>query len=199
MKTTSYSPQKSLANRIPAIACLAATLGLLACQQEGPAEKTGQKIDKTLSNIGQKVDNTMDSVKQSAAQQSENTDTYIDESADTVNDELEKAGKAIDKAINNTGKRLADAKESVVDAASTTGEFIDDSFITTHIKTSFMNDELLTASAIEVTTVNGVVTLKGHVDSEQRVAKAIALANSQRGVKSVQNELMIDASVPSKL
>jgi hyperosmotically inducible protein len=205
MKTTSNSPQKLPANRILAIACLAATFGLIACQQEGSAEKAGQKIDKAVDNVGQKLEQTtekadkkLDSVKESVARQAEKSDAYIDESVDTVNDELEKAGQVIDKAINNTGKQLTDAKEAVVDAAGTTGEFIDDSFITTHIKTSYMNDELLTASAIVVTTANGVVTLKGNLDSEQQVAKAIALANSQRGVKSVQNELMINASVPSK-
>jgi hyperosmotically inducible protein len=61
-----------------------------------------------------------------------------------------------------------------------------------------INDTFIKASAIEVTTVNGVVTLKGTVDSEQLVGRAIGLVNSQQGVKSVQNELEIIASVPSK-
>jgi hyperosmotically inducible protein len=205
MKTTPDFPKNSLANRMIAISCLAAALGLVACQQEGSAEKAGQKIDKAVDNIGQKMEQTtekadkkMDSVKESVVQQAEKTGAYIDESADTANDELEKAGQAIDKAISNTSKQLAGAKEAVVDAVSTTGDFIDDSVITTQIKAAMINDEFLKASAIEVTTVNGVVTLKGTVDSEQLVGRAIGLANSQQGVKSVQNELMINASVRSK-
>ncbi|MDT8407828.1 MAG: BON domain-containing protein [Methylococcales bacterium] len=204
MKTTSDSPQNSLANRILAMGCLAATLGLIACQQDGSAEKTGQRIDKAVDSVGQKLaqttdkaDKKMDSVKKFVAQQAEQTGAYIDESKDSANSELEKAGQAIDKAINNTGKQLADAKESVVDAAGTAGEFVDDAVITTRIKALMIKDEFLKASAIEVTTVNGVVTLKGTVDSEQWVGRAIDLVNSQRGVKSVQNELMINASVPS--
>ncbi|MGR9117633.1 MAG: BON domain-containing protein [Gammaproteobacteria bacterium] len=205
MKTTPFFLKKSLANRMIAISCLAAALGLVACQQEGSAEKAGQKIDKAVDNMGQKIEQTtekvgenIDSVKESVAQQAEKTGAYIDESADTANNELEKARQAIDKAISNTGNQLEGAKEAVVDAASTTGEFIDDSVITTQIKAAMLNDAFLKASAIEVTTVNGVVTLKGTVDSEQLVARAIGLANSQQGVKSVQNELMINASVRSK-
>ena len=187
MKTTPDFPKKSLANRMIIISCLAATLGLVACQQEGSAEKTGQKIDKAVDNVGQKIEQT-----------TEKAGAYIEESADTADDDLEKARQAIDKAINNTGKQLAGAEEAAVDAASTTGEFIDDSVITTQIKAAMINDEFLKASAIEVTTVNGVVTLKGTLDSEQLVSRAIGLANSQQGVKSVQNELMINSSVPSK-
>ncbi|OAI15596.1 hypothetical protein A1359_09280 [Methylomonas lenta] len=205
MKTTPDSIQKSLTNRMLAISCLAAALGLVACQPEGSAEKAGQKIDKAVENVGQKVEQTtesadkkMDSVKQTVAEQADKTGATIDESKDTANSELKKAGEAFDKAINNTGKQLVDAKEAVVDAASTTGEFIDDSAITTQIKASMINDEFLKASVIEVTTVNGVVTLKGSLDSEQLVGRAIGLVNSQQGVKSVQNELMVSDSVPSK-
>ncbi|MCK9605365.1 MAG: BON domain-containing protein [Methylomonas sp.] len=205
MKTTPDSPQNLLPNRMIVISCLAAILGLVACQQEGSAEKAGQKIDKAVDNVGQNIeqtaemaDNKMDSIKESVTQQVEKTGTYLEESKHTANNELEKAGQAIDKAINNTGKRLAGAKDAVVDAASTTGEFIDDSAITTQIKAAMISDEYLKASVIEVTTVNGVVTLKGSLDSEQLLGRAIGLVNSQQGVKSVQNELMVNASVPSK-
>ena len=61
-----------------------------------------------------------------------------------------------------------------------------------------LSDEFLKASQIEVTTVNGVVTLSGTVDSEQMVGRAIGLVNSQEHVKSVQNQLMIKANVPSQ-
>jgi hyperosmotically inducible protein len=158
MKTTPDFPKRSLANRMIAISCLTVALGLVACQQEGSAEKAGQKIDKALDNIGQKMEQTT-------------------EEAD---------------------KKMDSVKESVVQQAEKTGAYIDDSVITTQIKAAMINDEFLKASAIEVTTVNGVVTLKGTVDSEQLVGRAIGLANSQQGVKSVQNELMTNASVSSK-
>jgi hyperosmotically inducible protein len=82
--------------------------------------------------------------------------------------------------------------------AETAGEYIDDSIITTKVKTAILNDPLLNASKIEVTTVNGVVKLSGTVDSEQSIGRAMEVANSQKNVKSVQTDLTVNASAPSK-
>ncbi|MDD1621042.1 MAG: BON domain-containing protein [Methylococcaceae bacterium] len=201
MKTTNQYQQ----NSILLIGCLSAVLGLAACQQEGGAEKAGQKIDKAVDNAGQKIEQTtekagqkVEAAKETVGQQAEKTGAYIDKSAEASKDALEKAGKQIDQAISNTGNKIETAKESVVDKAVATGEYIDDSAITVNVKTVILNDPVLKASQIEVTTVNGVVKLSGTVDSEQLVGRIIGLVNSQKNVKSVQNELMINASVPSK-
>jgi hyperosmotically inducible protein len=61
-----------------------------------------------------------------------------------------------------------------------------------------LKDDFLKLVPIDVTTVNGIVKLSGTVDSEQLVARAIGLANSQDHVKSVQNELKVKVIVPSK-
>ena len=50
------------------------------------------------------------------------------------------------------------------------------------------------ASYIEVTTVNGVVTLSGTVDSEQIIGRAMEVANSQKNVKSVQTALIVNVN-----
>ncbi|MGR8932338.1 MAG: BON domain-containing protein [Gammaproteobacteria bacterium] len=111
----------------------------------------------------------------------------------------EKAGQTIDRASNNTGIQLADAKQAVVDAVGTTREVVDDSVIITRIKKLMIKDAFLKASAIEVTAVSGVVTVTGSVDSTQLVGRAIDLAYRQKGVKSVTNDLTINAAVlPSK-
>lgn len=201
MKTTNQYRQ----NSVLLIGCLSAALGLAACQQEGSAEKAGQKIDKAVDTVGQKVEQTtekagqkMDAARETVGQQAEKTGAYIDKSAEATNDALEKAGKQFDQAISNTGNKIETAKESVVDKAATTGEYIDDAAITLSVKTAILNDPVLKASQIEVTTVNGVVKLSGTLDSEQLVGRVLGLVNSQKNVKSVQNELMINASVPSK-
>jgi len=187
------------------LGCIAFVLGLPACQQEGSAEKAGQKIDKVMDNTSRKIENTtetagqkVDAVKESVEQQAEKTGAYIDESAKTSSDALEKAGKQIDQVIDKAGDQLENAKESVVDSAAATGEYLDDSAITAKIKAALLNDEFLKASQIEVTTMNGVVKLSGTVDSEQLVGRAIGLVNSQGHVKSVQSDLKVKASVPSK-
>ena len=110
----------------------------------------------------------------------------------------EKAGKKLDQATEKAGEKIEGAKESVIDKTQTTGEYIDDSVITMKVKTAILNDPLLNASHIEVTTVNGVVKLSGTVDSEQSIGRAMAVASSQKNVKSVQTDLIVNATSPSK-
>lgn len=38
----------------------ASVLGLVACKQDGPAEKAGQKIDKAVEQTGKKIDQAVD-------------------------------------------------------------------------------------------------------------------------------------------
>lgn len=110
----------------------------------------------------------------------------------------ESAEQKIDKATETAEKKIEAAKESVTDKAETTGEYIDDSVITTKVKTAILNDPMLNASHIEVTTVKGVVKLSGTVDSEQSIGRAMEVANSQKNVKSVENTLVINPSTPSQ-
>lgn len=121
----------------------------------------------------------------------------------------EKAGKKIDSAAENAeqkieqttekvGKELEGAKESVTDKAETAGEFIDDSVITAKVKAAILNDPLLNASHIEVTTDKGVVKLSGTVDSEPSISKAIEVAKSQKNVKSVESSLVVNI-MPGKM
>lgn len=44
-----------------AVALLGLTLS--ACQKEGPAEKAGKEIDKTVKDVGQSMEKAVDSVK----------------------------------------------------------------------------------------------------------------------------------------
>ncbi|WP_026601708.1 BON domain-containing protein [Methylomonas sp. 11b] len=196
---------KLFTSKLFALACLSVALGLAACQPEGQAEKAGQKVDKAVENAGQKIEQSsekagqkIDAAKESVVQKAEQAGASIDKAAESSNDALEKAGKQIDQAINNSEKRIDAAKEAVVDSTKATGEYFDDSVITAKVKTALLNDDFLKLVPIDVTTVNGVVTLRGTVDSEQLVGKAIGLVSSQEHVKSVQNELLVKTSVPSK-
>jgi osmotically-inducible protein OsmY len=60
-----------------------------------------------------------------------------------------------------------------------------DSWITTKAKSSFFYSRNVSGSDIEVNTLNGVVTLKGKVDSGAERALAVELVQNLRGVKSV--------------
>ena len=69
---------------------------------------------------------------------------------------------------------------------------VDDATITTRVKTAFLNDPVIRAERIEVTTFKGVVTLAGRVSSKQEEEKAIAIARKIRGVTDVRSTLQIE-------
>ncbi len=74
---------------------------------------------------------------------------------------------------------------------ASTGEYIDDSVITTKVKAEIFNDPLLKVFQINVETFKGVVQLSGFVNSEQASTRASKVARSVKGVTEVKNSLII--------
>jgi len=72
-----------------------------------------------------------------------------------------------------------------------TGEYIDDSVITTKVKAALVEDPVTKAYQINVETFKGEVQLSGFVDSAQAKAKAGEVARGVKGVKSVKNNLNV--------
>jgi len=73
----------------------------------------------------------------------------------------------------------------------TTGQYVDDSVITTKVKTAIFNEKTLKMFQINVKTYKAVVQLSGFVDSAQSVTKAAEVARGVEGVVSVENGLMV--------
>jgi osmotically-inducible protein OsmY len=72
-----------------------------------------------------------------------------------------------------------------------TGEYIDDSVITTKVKTLLASDDFFKSFQIGVETYKGIVQLSGFVNSQQAVDKASQIARSVQGVNSVKNNLLV--------
>ena len=72
-----------------------------------------------------------------------------------------------------------------------TGEYIDDSVITSKIKAAIFNDPELKVAEINVETFKGVVQLSGFVASTAAVNKAVGVARSVAGVKSIRNDMRV--------
>jgi osmotically-inducible protein OsmY len=72
-----------------------------------------------------------------------------------------------------------------------TGEYIDDSVITTKVKSLLAADDFLKSFEISVETYKGIVQLSGFVDSQKAVDKAGEIARDVKGVKSVKNNLNV--------
>ena len=118
--------------------------GLVACDNPGPAEKAGKKIDEVTENVTTSVSNAADKADQSISKQ-----------------------------------------------ANTAGQAIDDTTITTKVKSALLNEPGLQSLKITVATEKGVVRLSGSADSQEKIDKAIKLANSVAGVQSVKSRLVI--------
>ena len=72
-----------------------------------------------------------------------------------------------------------------------TGEYIDDSVLTSKVKMAIFNDPMLKVLQINVETFKGVVQLSGFVDSPQAAARAVEVARSVEGVKAVKNNMSV--------
>jgi osmotically-inducible protein OsmY len=72
-----------------------------------------------------------------------------------------------------------------------TGEYVDDSVITTKVKSLLAADDFLKSFQIGVETYKGIVQLSGFVNSQQAVDKASEITRSVKGVKSVKNNLIV--------
>jgi osmotically-inducible protein OsmY len=72
-----------------------------------------------------------------------------------------------------------------------TGEYVDDSVVTTKVKALLAEDDFFKSFQISVETYKGVVQLSGFVNSQQAVNKAGEIVRTVKGVKSVKNNLIV--------
>jgi osmotically-inducible protein OsmY len=72
-----------------------------------------------------------------------------------------------------------------------TGEYIDDTVITTKVKAAVFSEPSLKSAEINVETFKGVVQLSGFVSSRADISKAVEVARSVNGVKSVKNDMRL--------
>ncbi len=72
-----------------------------------------------------------------------------------------------------------------------TGEYVDDTVITTKVKAAIFNEPSLKVAQINVETFKGVVQLSGFVSSRAAIDKAVAVARGVSGVTSVRNDMRL--------
>ena len=72
-----------------------------------------------------------------------------------------------------------------------TGEYVDDTVITTKVKAAVFNEASLKSAEINVETFKGRVQLSGFVNSQADISKAVATAQGQPGVASVKNDMRL--------
>jgi hyperosmotically inducible periplasmic protein len=117
---------------------------------------------------------------------------------DTMNGKVSLTGTADTAAAKDLAGRLARNTDGVHSVANNlkvdggykrpardAGEVVSDAWITTRVKSTLVNSRWVDAIDIDVDTKDGVVSLKGEVDSSSERDLAIELAKNVRGVKRV--------------
>src|SRR5262245_52682561 len=97
------------------------------------------------------------------------------------------------KQLNWTSLFVAVVLAALVTAAcgKTVGETIDDTAITTRVKTAMLNDPDVGGLRIDVDTFKGVVTLSGRVKSQTEKDRAMTLARQVDGVTEVKDAMQV--------
>lgn len=72
-----------------------------------------------------------------------------------------------------------------------TGELLDDSVITSKVKTAIFAEPSLKVLQINVETTKNVVQLSGDVSTRDEMDKAVEITRSVGGVRSVRNDLQL--------
>ena len=87
-------------------------------------------------------------------------------------------------------------------ATTTIGMEIDDTVLTTKVKSALLGDQTIKGFDIKVGTRKGVVLLSGFVENQAQIDRAIAITRSVEGAKDVENSMVLKegkASVGNKV
>ena len=74
---------------------------------------------------------------------------------------------------------------------ATTGEYIDDTVITSKVKAAFAADPTVKATEVQVETFKGRVQLSGFVESRESAQRAVQIAREVKGVTEVRNNTIV--------
>ena len=72
-----------------------------------------------------------------------------------------------------------------------TGEYFDDSVITTKVKSAILGEPTLKSAEINVETFKGIVQLSGFVANPDNASTATRVTQAVHGVKSVKNDIRV--------
>lgn len=113
-----------------------------------------------------------------------------------INAALVTAALAAPAACNRaqTEQQTQRAAAEVKTAAAKAGETLADGWVTTRIQAQYFADEQVKARYVDVATHDGVVTVKGFVESPGARERALQIARATSGVKQVNDQLLIGQS-----
>jgi hyperosmotically inducible protein len=111
----------------------------------------------------------------------------------TVQDSIEVKPGELSRA-DFTEEQATEERRKALESGDTIGDSVEDAWIHMKVTSKLIADGDTPARKINVDVRNGVVTLRGTVDSEQNKTQAEQAAMTIEGVKNVNNRLKVEAS-----
>jgi osmotically-inducible protein OsmY len=75
------------------------------------------------------------------------------------------------------------------------GEYVDNSAISTKVKSKLLSTSKVSSTSIDVESYKGVVILSGFVSSEEEKEKALDVAKNTKGVRMVKDALFVKGAL----
>lgn len=174
------------------------TLSMVACSKTAETSTTGTPAPST--SVGNVIDDSVVTTRVKTALLDSTEIKGFDIQVETRKGEVMLSGFVdnqgqIDQAVALTkgieGVQSVDNKLSLKAGATTVGDQIDDSVITTKVKAALLADDSIKGLDITVTTRKAEVQLSGFVDNQGQIDRAVDVARGIKGVTQVANDLSI--------
>ena len=177
--------------KLTTAALVCATVAISACAASGTQRSTGTAIDDGV--IGAQVKSALIADPVTKAYQIDvGVSSGVVQLAGAVDTQAAKTQAGM-IAQKEQGVKQVKNNLTVGTPARTTGEVVDDTAITTRVKSALAANAITSAGQINVETRKGVVELHGFVDSAAEATEAVKEARAVTGVRSVQNNLQLKA------
>lgn len=175
---------------------------VFACALLAPLSGNAQDISGAApsTTIGTEVDDTVITTKVRAALMSDDDVKSLDIKVRTYKGVVMLSGFAdnqsqIDRSIavakGVEGIKHVDNMLSLKEGKQSIGNKIDDSVVTTRVKSAMLADPVMKSLDVSVTTRKGEVQLSGFVDNAVQFMRAVEIAKGVEGVSSVVNHMSI--------
>jgi osmotically-inducible protein OsmY len=139
-----------------------------------------------------RAENQKDRVDDEASKEKDRIDDQAKAEKARVDTRAEEKKAAIDRSKEPLASDRRTKDHASKGSKDTVGEDVSDTWITTKVKASLVNDSALKGSDIHVDTDHkGVVVLSGYVPTDGARAHAVSVARETKGVHEVKDELRL--------
>ena len=194
---------KSDHNSILLCAVFAAAISTLVVGCKGRDElppTSSNQVAPPPATVGTVIDDSVVTTKVKSALLGDPDVKGVDIKVETRKGEVQLSGfvetqtqidRAMDLARGVDGVKHVANNMTLKSGSATVGTTVDDTIVTTRVKTALLADKAIKGTDISVVTNRGLVQLSGYVDNRSEIDRAVEVARAVEGVKSVDNKMSV--------